>query len=121
MEEKRMRTVARGCKWPLAIALLVLMAPALAFAQGASITGVVKDTSGAVLPGVTVEAASPALIEKIRTVVSAGDGQYRIVNLGPGTYSLTFTLPGFSTFKREGLDLVGDTTITINAEMKVGE
>ena len=67
-----------------------------AYAQ-ASIAGVVKDTSGAVLPGVTVEAASPGLIEKVRSVVTDGTGQYRIVDLRPGTYAVTFTLPGFST------------------------
>ena len=115
-----MRSVARVCKWPLALLLLVGLLPASAFAQGASITGIVKDTSGAVLPGVTVEASSPALIEKVRSVVSAGDGQYRIVNLVPGVYSVTFTLPGFSTFKRDGVELTGDFTATINGEMKVG-
>ena len=115
-----MRTVAQLCKWPLAIALLVGLLPAAAFAQGASITGIVKDTSGAVLPGVTVEASSPALIEKVRSVVSAGDGQYRIVDLVPGVYSVTFSLPGFSTFKRDGVELSGDFTATINGEMKVG-
>ena len=73
----------------------LIILPASAFAQ-ASITGVVKDASGAILPGVTVEAASPALIEKERTAVSDGTGQYRIVDLRPGTYSVTFTLPGFS-------------------------
>ena len=70
--------------------------PALAFAQG-SITGTVKDPSGAVLPGVTVEASSPVLIEKVRSVVTDGGGQYRIIDLRPGTYSVTFTLPGFNT------------------------
>ena len=85
-----------------------------------SITGVVKDTSGAVLPGVTVEAASPALIEKVRTAVTDGTGQYRIVDLRPGTYTVTFTLTGFSTVKREGLELPADFVATVNAELKVG-
>ena len=85
------------------VALAVLM-PTIAFAQ-ATITGTVKDTSGAVLPGVTVEASSPVLIEKVRTVVTDGGGQYRIVDLRPGTYSVTFTLPGFNTFKRDGVEL----------------
>ena len=67
--------------------------------------GVVKDTSGAVLPGVTVEASSPALIEKVRTTVTDERGEYRITELRPGTYAVTFTLPGFSTLKREGLEL----------------
>jgi len=100
------------------LACLVLL-PTLAFAQ-ASITGVVKDTSGAVLPGVTVEVASPALIEKTRSAVSDGSGQYRIVDLRPGTYSVTFTLTGFSTVKREGIELTGSFIATINADMKVG-
>ena len=71
------------------------------------LTGVVKDASGAVLPGVTVEAASPALIEKVRTAVTDGTGLYRIIDLRPGTYSLTFTLPGFNIVKREGIELTG--------------
>ena len=100
------------------VALAVLM-PTIAFAQ-ATITGTVKDTSGAVLPGVTVEASSPVLIEKVRTVVTDGSGQYRIVDLRPGTYTVTFTLPGFNTFKRDGVELTGAFTATINADMKVG-
>ena len=72
--------------------------PTLAFAQ-ATLTGVVKDPSGATLPGVTVEASSPALIEKVRVAVTDGTGQYRIEDLRPGTYALTFTLPGFSVIR----------------------
>jgi hypothetical protein len=87
----------------------------------ATIAGVVKDASGAVLPGVTVEAASPALIEKVRSAVTDGAGQYRIVNLPPGTYVVTFTLSGFQTIKREGVDIVGTPTITVNADMRVGQ
>jgi hypothetical protein len=98
-------------------ALVVL--PASAYAQ-ASLTGVVKDTSGAILPGVTVEAASPVLIEKVRTAVTDSNGQYRIVDLRAGTYSLTFTLPGFSVVKREGIELEGQFTGVVNADMKVG-
>ena len=79
----------------LAIACFVL-APAMSYAQ-ASIAGVVKDASGAIMPGVTVEAASPVLIERVRSVVTDGTGQYKIVDLRPGTYSVTFSLPGFST------------------------
>jgi hypothetical protein len=93
--------------------------PSAAFAQ-ASIAGVVKDTSGAVLPGVTVEAASPALIEKIRTVVTDGTGQYKIENLRPGTYTVTFALAGFNTVKREGIELTGTFTASVNAELRVG-
>jgi hypothetical protein len=97
----------------------VLLLPAVASGQG-SITGLVRDSSGAVLPGVTVEAASPALIEKVRTAVSDGSGQYRIVDLRPGIYDVTFTLPGFATIKREGIELTGDFTASVNAEMRVG-
>src|ERR1700681_4456085 len=94
--------------------------PASAIAQITGIAGVVKDTSGAVLPGVTVEASSPALIEKVRTVVSDAQGLYQIVDLRPGRYEVTFTLPGFQTLKREGIDLIADFTATVNAELRVG-
>src|SRR6516165_2276510 len=103
----------------LALAVLVL-APAAAYAQLASITGVVKDTSGAVLPGVTVEVSSPALIEKTRSTVTDGSGLYQIISLPPGAYSVTFTLTGFNTVKREGVELTGSFIATINGEMKVG-
>ncbi len=106
-------------RWAALAAAVVVMAPAVAFAQ-ASIVGVVRDTSGAVLPGVTVEAASPALIEKVRAVVTDGTGQYRIENLRPGVYSLTFALAGFNTVKREGIELSGSFTASINADMRVG-
>src|SRR3954466_16200761 len=99
--------------------LLLVLVPAMAFAQ-ASITGVVKDASGAVLPGVTVEVASPALIEKTRSAVTDGTGTYRVVDLRPGTYSVTFTLTGFSSVKRDGVELTGSFNATINADMKVG-
>jgi Carboxypeptidase regulatory-like domain len=98
-----------------------LAIPTMAFAQAsASITGVVKDASGAVLPGVTVEASSDVLIEKVRTAVTDGSGQYRIVDLRAGVYSVTFSLTGFSTVKREGVELTGSFTASINADMKVG-
>ena len=97
----------------------VLLVPAVARAQ-ASIAGVVKDTSGAVLPGVTVEASSPALIEKVRVAVTDGTGQYRIVSLVPGLYTVTFTLTGFQTFRREGIELSGSFVASVTAEMKVG-
>src|SRR5262245_54515997 len=92
----------------------VLM-PAAAFAQ-ASIVGTVKDASGAVLPGVTVEASSPVPIEKTRSVISSGTGQYAIEDLRPGTYTVTFTLPGFTTVKREGIELTGRFIATVNAD-----
>ncbi len=91
-----------------------------AYAQSSSITGVVRDASGAVLPGVTVEAASPELIEKVRSAISDGTGTYRIIDLRPGTYTVTFTLPGFATVKREGLLLPADFVSTVNAELKIG-
>ena len=97
----------------------VVLLPASAYAQ-ASITGVVKDTSGAVLPGVTVETSSPVLIEKVRSAVTDGSGQYRIVDLLPGTYAVVFTLPGFSTVRREGVELTGSFAASINADLKVG-
>src|SRR5262245_49374527 len=101
------------------LCLCVLLLPASAFAQ-ASLTGTVRDASGAVLPGVTVEASSPALIEKTRTATTDASGQYRIIDLRPGTYALTFTLPGFSSVKRENLELAGAQTLTIPIEMRVG-
>jgi hypothetical protein len=100
-------------------ALSVLMLPAWAYAQ-AEIAGVVKDTSGAVLPGVTVEASSPVLIEKVRSSVSSDTGQYRILALPPGTYTVSFTLPGFAVVKREGITLTGTQVVTINGDLRVG-
>src|SRR5262245_20059779 len=97
----------------------LVILPASAFAQ-ATITGTVKDASGAVLPGVTVEASSDVLIEKVRTAISDGSGQYRIVDLRPGTYTVTFTLTGFSSVKREGIELTGTFVATVNGELKVG-
>src|ERR1700752_4214855 len=95
--------------------------PPAAWAQQASgIAGMVKDTSGAVLPGVTVEAASPALIEKVRTVVTDGGGRDNIADLRPGAYVLTFSLAGFNPFRREGVVLTAGFTATINADMTVG-
>ncbi|HEY6507854.1 MAG TPA: carboxypeptidase-like regulatory domain-containing protein, partial [Vicinamibacterales bacterium] len=85
-----------------------------------AIAGEVKDATGAVLPGVTVEAASPALIEKIRTVVTDASGRYQIVDLRPGVYTVTFQLPGFSTVRREGLELNTGFTATVDADMRVG-
>src|SRR2546422_78914 len=72
------------------------------------------------LPVVTVEAASPALIEKVRSVITDSSGQYRIENLRPGAYAVTFTLPGFATVRREGIELAGSFTATVNADLRVG-
>jgi hypothetical protein len=100
--------------------LVVFVAlPAAASAQ-AVIAGTVKDPSGGVLPGVVVEAASPALIEKVRSAVTDGTGQYRVEDLRPGVYTVTFTLPGFSTYRREGIELTGSFTATVNADLRVG-
>ena len=100
--------------------MLVVLIPAVASAQAGSITVVVRDSTGAVLPGVTVEASSPALIEQTRSVVSDATGQYRIVDLRAGTYTVTFTLTGFSTVKRQGIELTATFVATVNADLRVG-
>ncbi|HKF66813.1 MAG TPA: carboxypeptidase-like regulatory domain-containing protein [Vicinamibacterales bacterium] len=111
----------RGVVRLASLVALLALAPTAVFAQvQATLTGTVKDTSGAVLPGVTVEASSPVLIEKTRSAVTDGTGQYRIVDLRPGTYTVTFTLTGFSSVKREGIELSGSFVATVNADMKVG-
>ena len=98
---------------------LFLVVPTIAEAQ-ATITGIVTDSSGAVLPGVTVEASSPALIERSRASVTDTTGQYRIIDLRPGRYTVTFTIAGFSTLTRTGLELTGSFVATVNAELRVG-
>jgi Carboxypeptidase regulatory-like domain len=103
----------------VAVLACAVLLPSVVFAQ-ATIAGVIRDASAAVLPGVTVEASSPVLIEKSRTVVSDGTGQYRITDLLPGTYSVTFTLTGFSTVKRDGVEVSGSGVITVNADLRVG-
>src|SRR4051812_12089537 len=111
---------SNGIRFGRAASIVVtclLLWPALASAQ--SLAGIVKDTSGAVLPGVTVEASSPALIEKSRSAVTDDRGQYQIIDLRPGTYSVTFTLPGFATVARQALEVTGAGVITINADMRV--
>jgi hypothetical protein len=113
------QAVSRHGAWAGAVfALAFLFVPALAFAQ--DISGVARDASGGVLPGVTVEAASPALIEKVRSATTDGSGLYRITGLQPGTYSVTYTLPGFVTVKRDGLDVRTGVALTLNADMRVG-
>jgi hypothetical protein len=108
---------------PIGIAALVLqlLLPPVAFGQAASgFAGVVKDTTGAVLPGVTVEAASPVLIEKVRTATTDDQGQYKIIDLRPGLYTITFTLEGFASVRREGVELPAAFTATVNAELRIG-
>jgi hypothetical protein len=112
-----MRHIARTVF--LAVALAAFGPPAGAQTLG-TIAGAVKDASGAVLPGVTVEVASPALIERVRTATTGGTGLYRIVNLPPGPYTVTFTLPGFNQVRREGVSVEAGFTATIDAEMRVG-
>ena len=113
-----MSTRRMGVCWSAVVACVLLSAvPARA---QSTITGLVKDTSGAILPGVSVEASSPVLIEKSRAAVTDGAGQYRIVDLRPGVYTVVFALPGFQTIRREGVELPADFTATINADLKVG-
>ena len=110
--------MGRAFKSVLVVAAVVVW-PSLASAQG-TLTGTVRDQSGGVLPGVTVDASSPALIEKVRTAVTDDTGQYRITGLNPGTYSLTFRLTGFTIIRREGIELSGTATLTIPVEMRLG-
>jgi hypothetical protein len=100
--------------------LALLMLPVSAALAQSAIAGVVKDTSGAVVPGVTVEASSPALIEKTREAVSDAQGLFKIIDLRPGVYTVTFSIAGFNTVKREGIELTAAFTATVNAEMRVG-
>ena len=113
MTDLRVRPVLVG------VVLTLFLLPASAIAQSA-IAGVVKDATGAVLPGVTVEAASPALIEQVRTAITDAQGQYKILDLRPGTYAMTFSLPGFATVKRNGIELPANFTAPVNAELRVG-
>ena len=112
-----MRQRARVC---IATLVALMIAVAAAAQTLGTIAGVVKDASGAVLPGVSIEAASPALIEKTRTAVTDGNGQYAIIDLPVGTYDVTFTLAGFSTVKRSGIGVLANFTAPVNAELKVG-
>ena len=115
--------MTNGCFQRLILSGVLLLLPFTALAQNlatGTITGVARDNTGAVLPGVTVEAASPALIEKVRTVVTDGQGVYRIIELRPGTYTVTFTLGGFSTFRRAGVELTTGFTATVNTQLAVG-
>ena len=106
------------------VSAALLAAPAGAWAQvggqSGAIAGAIEDATGAVLPGVTVEAASPALIERVRTAVTNANGQYMIAELRPGTYTVTFSLPGFSTVEREGIELTTGFTATVSAALEVG-
>src|SRR5688572_21869641 len=100
--------------------LSILLLTATTVSAQSAFSGIVRDTSGAVLPGVTVEATSPVLIEKTRAAVTDGEGRYSVVDLRPGTYLVVFSLTGFNTFRREGLELPANFTMQINAELRVG-
>ena len=117
--EKASSRLCRAALVRVGLVALVALVPSAARAQSA-IAGVVKDATGSVLPGVTVEAASPSLIERVRTVVTDSQGQYKIVDLRPGPYDVTFSLAGFATVKQAGLQLTANFTASVNAEMKVG-
>src|SRR5262245_47509583 len=106
-------------RW-VALSACLMLIPASAMSQTTGIAGVVRDSSGEVVPGVTVEASSPVLIERSRTATTDAQGLYQIVDLRPGVYTATFTLPGFTTVKREGIELTGSFTATVNAELRVG-
>ena len=103
-----------------ALTVLALLPSTAAWAQSGAITGTVTDASGAVLPGVAVEAASPALIERSRTAVTDGSGTYRIIELRPGAYTVTFMLPSFQVVRRENIQLTTGFTATVNADLTVG-
>src|SRR5262245_59241249 len=103
----------------LVLVFLGLLLPTAA-AHAQTIAGTVRDDSGAVLPGVIIEVSSPALIEKTRSATTDGTGQYRVVSLSAGVYTVTFSLTGFNTVKREGIELTGNFTATVNADLKVG-
>src|SRR5262245_5326607 len=119
MRRNYMVRMARGSVFALA-ALLLVAAHGSAQTLPTGIAGVVKDSSGAVMPGVTVEASSDVLIEKVRTAVSDEHGEYKITDLRPGTYAVTFSLTGFSTIKREGIELTSGFTAKVDADMRVG-
>src|SRR5438105_4743754 len=106
--------------WGASVLAALMLVPAGAAAQTGAIAGVVRDTTGAVLPGVTIEATSPALIERVRAVTTDSAGQYRIVDLRPGVYAVTFSLTGFSAIKREGIELTAGFTANVSVELRVG-
>ena len=110
---RRILTTASAAVW------MIVLLPAMASAQSA-ITGLVRDSSGGVLPGVAVEASSPALIEKVRAVVTDAQGRFAIVDLRPGLYKVTFTIQGFSTFIQDAIELPSNFTATVNADLRVG-
>jgi len=115
-----MRRIQRSVLQVVVLGSMLAVAATASAQQASGIAGLVRDSSGAVLPGVTVEAASPALIERVRTAVTDAQGRFNIVNLRPGTYVVTFSLPGFNSVKREGIQLTAGFTASVNADMQVG-
>src|SRR5438477_10086349 len=109
----------RGFERTFIVLALAMIVPAAVYAQ-ASITGTVKDTSGAVLPGVTIEASSSVLIEKVRTTQTDGSGRFQLIDLRPGAYVVTFTLAGFNTVRRDGVELTGTGNVALDVELRVG-
>ncbi len=114
------RTIAGLGVCAVIYSLLLTAAASAQQASASGIAGIVRDTSGAVLPGVTVEASSPALIEKTRSVVTDSEGRYNLIDLRPGMYVVTFSLSGFNVFRRDGIELTSGFTATVNADMQVG-
>src|SRR5688572_22597924 len=110
----------RGLARPLLLAAAVLFVPGAVYAQVGAIAGTVRDASGAVMPGVTVEVTSPALIEKVRSSITDDGGRYQITVLPVGTYKVTFALAGFSTVERPDVILTSDFTANVNAQLAVG-
>ncbi len=106
--------------WLAAMVVAGLVLGGGSAAAQSALQGVVRDASGAVLPGVTVTASSDVLIEKTKTTVTDAQGLYRIVDLRPGVYTVTFELAGFNGFKREGLQIAAEFTATVNADMRLG-
>ena len=119
----RLKPDTTSAIWSVVVCLAAaVLSPVPAYSQGdrASIVGMVQDSSGGVMPGVTVEASSPALIERTRSAVTDSSGRYSIVDLRPGTYVVTFTLPGFRGVRREGIVLEGAFAAQVNASLAVG-
>ena len=106
--------------WVVGSLFLLLLLPSVALAQDSSITGEVSDNTGGVLPGVTVEVSSPVMIEGSRVAVTDGQGRFTVVGLRPGTYSVTFTLPGFSTVVRDEIELTAGFTAGVDVQLAVG-
>jgi Carboxypeptidase regulatory-like domain len=121
MRRTMSRNASVGCIL-MALAIIAVL-PLGAAAQGtsaASISGVVTDSSGGVVPGVAIEVSSPVLIEKVRTTATNERGEYRVVELRPGTYAVTFARQGFASFRREGIELTSTFNAAVNAELRLG-